>query len=390
MPSLDIGVFGARGIPSTYSGYETFLTVLLPELVRRGHRVTMYCRRGAVPDGTSYEGIRKVFLPAVNTKELSTLSHGAIAAIVARVRRHDVAFVVNPANALFCAFGRYTGQPVALNTDGQEWLRGKWGRIGRGAFRMAARSAGRCATALVSDSAAMASLYKRDFGASSTVIPYCWTELDAASGDSRLVLEGLGLEPGRYACIAGRLNPENNAVPVAEGYCRTELRWPLLVLGAANYDSPVQQALARLAERDDRIRLVGHVDDRTAYATVVRHAGVYLHAHSVGGINPSLVEAMGCGAFVLALDTPFNREALGTCGLYFTMGELETELARACSTDATAIASLRSGAEDRARTLFRLETVTDVHEQLFSELSRRSSFRSFSMATPWGGDGALV
>lgn len=72
--SLDIGVFGARGIPSTYSGYETFLTVLLPDLAARGHRVTMYCRAGEVESSGSYRGVRRVVLPSVASKQLSTLT----------------------------------------------------------------------------------------------------------------------------------------------------------------------------------------------------------------------------------------------------------------------------------------------------------------------------
>lgn len=120
---MNIGVYGSRGIPSTYSGYETFLTVLLPELVRRGHAVTIYCRRDAVPDEPEYQGVRKRFLPSIQTKELGTLTHGALSAVTARARRHDVILVVNPANALFCWAATRTGQPVVLNTDGQEWLR---------------------------------------------------------------------------------------------------------------------------------------------------------------------------------------------------------------------------------------------------------------------------
>ena len=180
---MNIGVYGSRGIPSTYSGYETFLTVLLPELVRRGHAVTIYCRRGAVPEQPEYKGVKKRFLRSLQTKELGTLTHGALSAIATRVRNHDVVLVVNPANALFCWGATLTGQPVVLNTDGQEWLRGKWGPVGRRAFRFFASIAGRASTALISDSVAMAHVYRDEFAAGSTVIPYCWTDLTPEGGN---------------------------------------------------------------------------------------------------------------------------------------------------------------------------------------------------------------
>ena len=145
--SLDIGVYGARGVPSTYSGYETFLTLLLPELAANGDRVTIYCRSGEDFDASDWNGVHRTVLPAIPGKNTSTLSHGLVAAVAARAARHDVVLVVNVANAAFCALGRYTGQPVVLNVDGQEWLRGKWGTTARRIFHSSARIAKWCANA---------------------------------------------------------------------------------------------------------------------------------------------------------------------------------------------------------------------------------------------------
>jgi len=136
---LDVGVYGGRAIPSTYGGYETFLTTLLPELARRGHRVTMYCRTGVGSSDEPYLGVTRVVLPAVVSKQLNTLSHGVIAAAKSRQAGHDVVLVVNVANAPFTGLSRLTGQRVLLNTDGQEWLRGKWSPAGRWFFLNAAR-----------------------------------------------------------------------------------------------------------------------------------------------------------------------------------------------------------------------------------------------------------
>ena len=291
---ISIGVIGARGIPSTYGGYETFLTVLLPELVRRGHDVTAYCRRKDVDAATEYQGVRKVTLPSIRTKSLTTLSHGAVASGAAWKGGHDVVFALNVANSPFCLGLRLAGQRTVLNTDGQEWLRGKWGRAGRMYFRTAAKLAGRAASALVADSAGMAQIYEEQFGASATVIPYCWTKLEKQP--DQVILKDLGLEAHGYFLIAGRLVPENNIDRVAESYVRSGVNTPLIVLGAANYASTVQQRLNELAAQCPTLKLAGHVKDRSGYATLVGEAKTYFHGHSVGGINPSLLEAMGCGA----------------------------------------------------------------------------------------------
>ena len=359
--SIDIGVFGARGIPSTYGGYETFLTVLLPELVRRGHRVTIYCRKEDENSGSKeYEGVERVVLPAVKSKALNTLSHGVLAATRSRIARHEVVLSVNVANAFFTLLIKGSGQRVILNTDGQEWLRGKWGACAKAFFRTSAQNAGRGCAALVSDSNAMRRIYLEEFGTDSTVIPYCWTELDCRA--NREPLDAFGLRPNDYLLVAGRLNPENNIHRVVDAYSRSRVQVPLLVLGAANYSSPVERLVRKIADRTPGVIFGGHVPDRRWYAALVSQASAYIHGHSIGGINPSLLEAMGCGANILALSTSFNREALGKSGAYFS--DFVTELPQLLENANTTDDNLRKIARSRVTELFNLSAVADAYEEL--------------------------
>lgn len=381
--SLNLGVYGARGIPSTYSGYETFLTELLPNLAERGHRVTMYCRKGDIEPLAEYRGVRLRHVAAVDTKSLSTLTHGALAALAARAARHDVVLVVNVANALPAALATRTGQSVVLNTDGQEWLRGKWGPLAKRVFLTSARIAARSATSLVSDCRGMADVYRDVFGAeSSTVIPYMY--LPGTTPDPSRLPRDFGVRADEFVVTGGRLVPENNADRVTEAYLRTTSPLPLLVLGAANYDSPVLTRLKQLAAQDERVVLVGHVSDRQAFISLLAGARRYVHAHTVGGINPSLVEAMGSGAAVLALDTRFNREALGEAGWYFTDFEssLIGALGAACR-DADLTEEIRKESRRRATELFAPEAVVDAYEQLLLWAAETPSRDKIAITTRW-------
>jgi glycosyltransferase involved in cell wall biosynthesis len=383
---MDIGVYGARAIPSTYSGYETFLTTLLPQLAARGHDVTMYCRATEDTGSTPYHGVKRVVLPAVTGKAFNTLSHGAVAAAYARLKRHDVVLVVNVANAVFCAGSRLTGQRVVLNTDGMEWLRGKWGRVARAYFHASARMAKHAATALVSDCPQMADIYLREFDAPSTIIPYCAPQIDVANDDA--TLSQYGVMPDGYHLIAARWNPENNVDRIAAAYADSETALPLLVLGAANYDSPVRRRLMAIAQRCPRVRLVGHVSDRTTFLTLVGRARSYLHGHSVGGMNPALVEAMHAGALVLAYDTTFNRETLGESGLYFSLddGCIEAALRTVESFDHEEANALRTSAHIRAATRFSVDAVVGAYEELLSATLERSSWARNVIPTIWDAD----
>lgn len=383
-PALNIGVYGARGVPSTYSGYETFLSLLLPELAERGDRVTMYCRSGEEFDSTSWRGVERRVLPAVPGKNFSTLSHGLVAAIAARLARHDVVLVVNVANASFCALSRFTGQPVVLNVDGQEWLRGKWGNTARTIFHRSARIARRCANALVADGAAMADIYRDEFGSPTTVIPYCVTT-DSWTADTAAV-EAAGLEPGKYILIAGRHNPENNIDAVARRYADSDHDLTLVVLGTANYDSPVTAAIAEIAATDDRVRMIGHVGDRNAFFDLVHHAAVYVHGHSVGGTNPSLVEAMGVGARIVAFDTAFSRETLGEEAVYFTLdgSSFADAVGQVLADDPTVDRKVRESAAERAADLFSVESVVGAYRELLTRAA--ASRRPTVMRTRWATD----
>jgi len=380
---LRIGVFGARGIPSTYSGYETFLTILLPELARRGHAVTMYCRRDEVPRLPAFEGVACRHLPAVRSKQFATLSHGWLAAAASAAARHDVLLVVNVANAPACLFARVLGRRIVLNTDGLEWTRSKWGAVAHGVFWACARMARVSTSGLIADSVAMRDVYQRRFDAPSTVIPYCWPGVEAPLPATR---NRFSMEPRTYLVIAGRLVPENNIDRIAESYLQTDFPHALLVLGSANYRSPVVAALDRLAAQDQRLVLGGHVDDRAEFMSLLRDSLVYLHGHSVGGINPALIEAMGCGARIVALDTPFNREALGNTGDYFGMVQpsMASVVARVLDEADPENQSRREAAKVRARARFDLATVADAYEALLIAVARGSRWSHTTMSTAWG------
>ena len=363
--ALDIGVFGIRTIPSTYSGYETFCTVLLPELVRRGHTVTLYARE-AIGSRQNYEGVEKIGLPSIPTKQLDTLSHSVSSAIVARARRrHDVVLSFNVANAPALAMVTKTGTPTVLNVDGQEWIRGKWGGSAKRVFYECAKMSKNCATALVTDCDAMADIYRSEFGAESEVIPYCWTGL--IDEDHRIpaddeYLASVGLTNRGYLVTGGRLIPENHIAEITRSLVESDVDLPIAVLGEANYDSPVARELKELERSDARVRLMGHIANRRDFGVLLRDAVMYLHGHSVGGINPSIVEAMGVGAVISAFDTPFNREAAGEVGNYFVDPTKAVEESKYLLSEDSE--SRRQLAIQRVRDHFSMKAIADQYEEL--------------------------
>jgi glycosyltransferase involved in cell wall biosynthesis len=139
------------------------------------------------------------------------------------------------------------------------------------------------------------------------------------SSENPDVVRQLGVEPNEYYLIASRLIPENHADLIVLGFIESGTSKKLVVAGGANYDSPFHRRLREIAT--DRVIFTGHIHDQSLIKELHCNCFAYVHGHSVGGTNPSLLKAMGYGNCVLALDTVFNREVLADTGLFFAKDE---------------------------------------------------------------------
>lgn len=305
--SYKFGIIGCRGYPSTYGGFETFVRRLAPYLVSRSHSVTVYSRDGRAAPAVR-EGVRCVSTVGINTNALSTLSYGATATRHARKERYDAALVLNVANGYFLSSLSSAGIPTVVNPDGLEWERGKWNGLGKRVFRRGATLTAQHANEIVVDSAEIGRIWRADFGRDSTFIPYGADVLVSVPTDK---LKEVGLDPRSYVLVVARLVPENNV----DLFLDALKAWKygnvsIVVVGSANKPNDLGRRLSALAAGDDRFKWLGHVSDQALLHQLWAHAAAYFHGHSVGGTNPALLQALGCGSPTIALDTPYNAEVV--------------------------------------------------------------------------------
>jgi glycosyltransferase involved in cell wall biosynthesis len=339
---MDIAMVGTRGVPARYGGFETAVEEVGRRLAAAGHRVVVYCRTAkdgetAPPD--RYLGMELVHLPAARKRSLETLSHSALS--VAHLIRHrtDAAFVFNAANAPLLPLIRAARIPVATHVDGLEWQRAKWGGAGRRYYRTAESLAVRWSDALIADAVGIADYYRREFEAPTSLLTYGAPLI--APGSDRLA--ELGLEPGGYHLVVARFEPENHVDVIVDGYRRSAATKPLVVVGSAPYSDEYTARLHELA--DGRVRFLGAVWDQTQLDQLYGNCFTYLHGHSVGGTNPSLLRALGGGAAVIAFDVDFNREVTAEAGRYWSRAGDVAALVDAAEADPSGVA--RDGALGR-------------------------------------------
>ncbi|MFC4911009.1 DUF1972 domain-containing protein [Actinomadura gamaensis] len=370
---MRIAMIGTRGVPARYGGFETAVEEIGRRLAAAGHEVTVYCRGERHPEGT-YLGMRLVHLPAVERKVAETLSHTSLSVAHAAGRRltgrgPDAALVFNAANAPLLPVLRALRVPVATHVDGLEWKRTKWSGAGRRYYLAVERLAVRWSDALIADAIGIRDYYRDKFGAESVFIPYGAPILE--SPDTAKLAEA-GYKPGEFHLVVARFEPENHVHLAIEGYRRSAARRPLVVVGSAPYADEYTARLRELAGDDPRITFLGGVWDQDLLDALYAGALTYVHGHSVGGTNPSLLRAMGAGASVLAYDVNFNREVLGEdAGRFFgdpASLAREIELAEA---DPGLAADRGREARKRASERYVWDDVARHYERLCEDLAAR-------------------
>ncbi len=371
---MRIALLGTRGVPARYGGFETAVEEVGSRLADRGHRVVVYCRtKSGQARPARLLGMELVHLPAARKRSLETLSHSALSVAHLMAHRVDAAVVFNAANAPLLPALRAARIPVATHVDGLEWKRAKWGPVGQRYYRIAESLAVRWSDALIADAQGIADYYRSEFGVPTTLLTY-GAPLIGPGSDK---LAELDLTPGGYHLVVARFEPENHVDVIVDGYRRSAATKPLVVVGSAPYSDAYTARVHAVA--DERVRFLGGVWDQEQLDQLYAHAYTYLHGHSVGGTNPSLLRAIGAGAAVLAYDVDFNREVVADAGRFFVSPADVADLVDAAEADSESVRT----AGRRARDLAKNYDWDDVAAG-YEELALRLADRHFATRRPSG------
>jgi glycosyltransferase involved in cell wall biosynthesis len=358
---LDVAILGSRGIPAKYGAFEQCAQRLGEGFLERGLRATVYCPENQAYREPTYSGISLEYV-AHPAGASGPLLYDLFSLRRAIAKRHDVMIMLGYGASPFFVLAKQSGIPLICNTDGFEWKRSKWSPLVRAYFKTAERIAARTADYLVSDSLAIQQYYQDKYGVRSTYIAY-GTELpEGEPGD----VSAYGVAPGGYYIVVMRMEPENSIREIVQGFIASKSKRSLIIVGPPTpfFDREVLP----IAATDPRVRYLGPIYDRERLFALRRNAYAYLHGHTVGGTNPSLLEALASGNFVIARDVPYNREVVEDTGEYF---DTAADLARVIDTmDATPAESMKTRGEQGrqvALTRFRWDQIVDAYLALVRE-----------------------
>jgi glycosyltransferase involved in cell wall biosynthesis len=361
---------GTRGIPASYSGFETCVEELSARLVARGHWVTVYCRSHHIAyPGEHYRGAHLVKLPTIRNKYLDTIVHTTLSCLHLLIRRHDVVLMCIAGNSPAAILPRLGGMPVVLNVDGLDWQREKWPTAAKRYLQLAEWLATTFPNAVVTDSRSVQRSYARRFGFAAEYIAYGATATYRPPGAT---LARLGLEPGRYILYVGRLEPENRADHLVDAFAALGDDLPpgmkAVIVGDAPYAREYIAALR--ARAGERVVLPGYIFGE-GYEELNSNAYAYAFTSGASGTHPALLEAMAYGNCVIANASPTNAETGGDAILYYDGARGAADLAaqlRRVFDEPELPDRYGARAAQRAAERYNWDRITDEYEALFRRL----------------------
>lgn len=309
-------ITGIRGVPASHGGFETFAENLSAFLVEKGWDVTVYCQESTSQYTEVFEsewnGVRRIHMPVKGNGAKATVIFDFLS-VKHALKQSGLVLTLGYNTALFNALFRFKGKKNLINMDGIEWKRDKWAWYEKTWLYFNERIGCRIGHHLIADHPEIKRhLMSRVADNKITMIPYGARVVDEAN-ESYLVK--YGLDKRKYAILIARPEPENSILEIVKAFSSKSREHKLVVLG--NYDNKNDYHADVLDSASSDVVFLGGIYDHNILDALRFFSCLYIHGHTVGGTNPSLIEALGSSQPVLAHDNKFNRWVAGDGAAFF-------------------------------------------------------------------------
>jgi glycosyltransferase involved in cell wall biosynthesis len=311
---LKIAIIGCRGIPNFYGGFERLAECLSVALINKGHDVTVYNSHNHPYQKKDFYGVRvqHCYDPEYLLGTAGQFIYDFNCIKHARKQNYDVMVFLGYTSS--SVWGRFfPKKPVVIsNMDGLEWKRAKYGNITKRFLRYAEKWAIQFSDFYIADSVVIQNYLQKKYHIKCKYIPY-GSEIE--NTNNKALLSPYHVSTEDYYLLMARMEPENNVETILDGFYQSTSKKKFIVIGSTG--NSLGQKLVNKFKEDKRILFTGAIYDKTVTQALKYFSHLYFHGHSVGGTNPSLLEAMGSGALIAAHENEFNQAVLQKDAYYF-------------------------------------------------------------------------
>lgn len=312
---MKIAILGTRGVPNYYGGFEQFAEFFSVYLVEKGHEVYVYNSHNHPFQEKTFHGVNIIHKndPEHKLGTFGQFIYDYNCILDSRKREFDIILQLGYTSNSVWYFLLPKKPIIITNMDGLEWKRTKYSKPVQQFLKFAERLAATSSDFLISDSIGIQTFLQKRYLKESTYIAY---GANAFTNPNAAILKEYNLEKETYNMIMARFEPENNLEMVLDGVAMNEDKTPILVIGKHN--TKYGEYLKNKYKSHSNIRFLGGIYNLEHLNNLRYFSNLYFHGHSVGGTNPSLLEAMASRAFVIAHDNDFNKAILKENAHYFS------------------------------------------------------------------------
>lgn len=366
---MNIAIIGTRGIPNNYGGFEQFAEYLSQYLVSQRHDVTVYNPHNHSYKESTWNGVNIVhcYDPEFLIGTIGQFIYDYNCILNTRKNKFDIILQLGYTSSSVWSFLFPDSSLIITNMDGLEWKRTKYSAPVRRFLKFAEAIAARNSHVLVADSVGIEKYLFDKYQLNSHFIPYgAHLFLNPDKGE----LDKMHLTPYEYDILIARMEPENNIEMILEGINRMEKPRTMIVVGST--ENRFGSFLRRKYSGNLNIKFVGAIYNIKTLNNLRHFSNIYFHGHSVGGTNPSLLEAMASNALICAHDNVFNKAILEANAYYFRSADDVLEIATKCKKQGEELEKLK-GNSDKIKSIYSWESVNKQYEKLFvSELDKKN------------------
>lgn len=318
MNNKKISIIGTVGIPAKYGGFET-LTEYLTKYLNKDYNITVFCSSKAYESKTTSHNNCKLEYIDLNANGIQSIPYD-IVSLMKSLKFADTILILGVSGCIALPFIKLFNKKVKIltNIDGLEWKRDKWNKYVKWFLKFSEKLAVKYSDTIISDNKVIQEYVKNEYNINSVLIAYGADHVERFEIPDNLY----SLYPflrNKYAFTVCRIEPENNIHMILEGMSKYK-KLDFVIIG--NWDSSTYGLNLKNEYQDfDNIQILDPIYDQKILNQIRSNCYIYLHGHSAGGTNPSLVEAMALNLPIFAYDINYNKETTNHQAKYFSSPE---------------------------------------------------------------------
>ncbi|MFH6970056.1 DUF1972 domain-containing protein [Flavobacterium petrolei] len=312
---MKIAILGTRGIPNNYGGFEQFAEVFAVYLAQQNHEIYVYNTHDHIFIGKMFQGAHIIhkYNPEHKIGTAGQFFYDLNCILDSRKRKFDIILQLGYTSNSIWSFLLPKKAVIITNMDGLEWKRTKYSNKTQRFLQFAEKRAVKSSDFLIADSLGIQKYLKEKYNKESSYIAYGAAPF--LNPNEELLLP-YNLDSNAYDLLIARFEPENNIEMILEGVAASQNDRPIVVVGNSN--NSFGNYLKQKFKDNPRIRFIGGVYNKEHLDNLRFFSSLYFHGHSVGGTNPSLLEAMAAKALLVAHKNEFNQAILKENAFYFS------------------------------------------------------------------------